>query len=68
VLAPGGGVLEPDPSASRVCLLVGPEGGWTSAELSQLFDLGVASAGLGPRVLRVETAAVVAAAITLMTS
>jgi 16S rRNA (uracil1498-N3)-methyltransferase len=68
VLAPGGGVLKLDPSASSFALLVGPEGGWTATELSQLADLGVPSVGLGPRVLRVETAAVVAAALVLAPS
>lgn len=68
VLAPGGGLLVPDPSASSISLLVGPEGGWTPTELAQLSGLGVASIGLGPRVLRVETAAVVAAALALTTS
>jgi 16S rRNA (uracil1498-N3)-methyltransferase len=68
VLVPGGGVLTPAPSASSISLLVGPEGGWSASELSQLSDLGVASVGLGPRVLRVETAAVVAAALALATS
>jgi len=68
VLAPGGGALAPDPSASSIALLVGPEGGWSTTELSQLSDLGVANVGLGPRVLRVETAAVVAAALALATS
>ena len=67
VLAPGGGALEAGSAASSIALLVGPEGGWTATELSQLVDLGVASVGLGPRVLRVETAAVVAAALVLAT-
>lgn len=39
-------------------LLVGPEGGWSVDERAQLVDLGCRPAGLGQRVLRVETAAI----------
>jgi 16S rRNA (uracil1498-N3)-methyltransferase len=70
-------VLDPDPAASRlptllpparpVLLLVGPEGGFTEAELSALAREGVRTAALGSCVLRVETAAVAAAAIALAT-
>jgi len=42
-------------------LLVGPEGGWTERELS----LAKRKAGLGPRNLRADTAAIVALAIAL---
>lgn len=56
-----------DPSAasrgdSRAALLVGPEGDWTDEEAAELLDLGCRAVHLGVRVLRVETAAVVAAA------
>jgi 16S rRNA (uracil1498-N3)-methyltransferase len=44
------------PSLERPCVLVGPEGGWTPQERAR-FDRTV---GLGPRVLRAETAAIVA--------
>jgi 16S rRNA (uracil1498-N3)-methyltransferase len=40
-------------------VLVGPEGGWDDDEL----DLGLPRVRLGPRVLRTETAAVVAGAL-----
>ena len=43
----------------RAALLVGPEGGWTSAEVATLESLGCRQKSLGPTVLRVETAAVV---------
>ena len=42
--------------------LVGPEGGFTPAELSAATQAGALRAGLGPHVLRVETAAVALAA------
>lgn len=47
-------------------VLVGPEGGWTEAEAEELRSLGCRPVGLGERVLRVETAAVVAAAAVLV--
>ncbi len=49
---PGG---EP-PSLSRPVVLVGPEGGWAPEELGQ----GLPALGLGPSVLRTESAAVAA--------
>ena len=50
--APGG----KPPSLARPALLVGPEGGWSDAELS----CGLPSVGLGPTILRAETAAIAA--------
>lgn len=43
-------------------LVVGPEGGLTGAEVAALVDAGAQPAGLGPRVLRFETAAIAALA------
>ncbi len=43
------------------CCLVGPEGGFTPTELHQLDTAGAKSVSLGSYVLRVETAAVLAA-------
>ena len=45
---------------SAVLALVGPEGGWSDDELEALSDWGCKAVTLGPRVLRTETAAVVA--------
>ena len=56
---PGGG----PPSLERPMLLVGPEGGWEEAERSAAAAAGFPSVGLGPTVLRTETAAVVAGAL-----
>jgi len=51
-------------SAGRqVCLLVGPEGGFSTAEVALCTASGFAAVGLGPRVLRSETAAIVAVAL-----
>jgi 16S rRNA (uracil1498-N3)-methyltransferase len=46
-------------------LAVGPEGGWSAEELTALGESGLTPALLGERSLRVETAAVVGAAMLL---
>jgi 16S rRNA (uracil1498-N3)-methyltransferase len=46
-----------------VLLLVGPAGGWDATEVERLRTAGYRAAGLGPRILRSETAAVAAVAI-----
>lgn len=53
--------------AARVALLVGPEGGWTDGERHQASRAGWTPASLGPHVLRAETAAAAAIAITINT-
>lgn len=56
--------LEPDAAGTRtVLLLIGPEGGFTPAELDLAGQAGVHSARLGRHVLRVETACVAACAV-----
>ena len=42
----------------RLCLAVGPEGGWTDAEFSAAAEAGFVEASLGELVLRTETAVV----------
>ena len=61
---PSRGVSELPPDALRN-VLVGPEGGLESAEVDALVDLGWHVAWLGPRVLRAETAVIVAATLAL---
>jgi len=46
-----------------VALMVGPEGGFSRAEVEQAQAVGVMPVRLGPRLLRTETAAIVAAAL-----
>jgi 16S rRNA (uracil1498-N3)-methyltransferase len=50
-------------AANSVALAIGPEGGWTSKELSAFTDAGWTAASLGPSILRAETAALAALAI-----
>jgi 16S rRNA (uracil1498-N3)-methyltransferase len=63
----GGGSLDavfPAP-AGGFAVVVGPEGGLTGGELRVCEASGCVRVGLGPRVLRAETAAIVAAALVL---
>jgi 16S rRNA (uracil1498-N3)-methyltransferase len=59
VLAPGGTEsLESLSAATAATLLVGPEGGLADDEIAQAVRAGFVPLGLGPRVLRTETAGV----------
>jgi 16S rRNA (uracil1498-N3)-methyltransferase len=51
-------------SVNRILVVLGPEGGFTSREIDRTKDAGFTVAGLGPRILRAETASL--AACTLM--
>jgi len=51
--------------AFNVSVLVGPEGGFTDEEAALVEHYGVRLVGLGPRILRAETAGLVAAAAIL---
>jgi 16S rRNA (uracil1498-N3)-methyltransferase len=53
----------PEAPDSRILLLIGPEGGWSSAEREAAHASGFTSVSLGARILRAETAAVAALAI-----
>ncbi|HYU30993.1 MAG TPA: RsmE family RNA methyltransferase [Thermoanaerobaculia bacterium] len=72
VLDPGGesvgSVRSVRSVGSTAALLVGPEGGWSDSERAELRAAGWRAVGLGPRVLRIETAAVVGAAAVLLHS
>jgi 16S rRNA (uracil1498-N3)-methyltransferase len=48
---------------TEVCLLVGPEGGFSETDLAHIDAAGFAALRLGPRTLRAETAAIVASAL-----
>ncbi len=59
IAEPGGGA----PSIAAPLALIGPEGGWTTAELDAAAAQGVRTVTLSDHVLRVETAAVAAGAL-----
>jgi len=56
VAEPGGRALGPE----DVTVLIGPEGGWDSKELSEASEAGIAEVSVGNHVLRAETAAIAA--------
>ena len=56
------GIGRQEPS---IALLIGPEGGFTDEEVALARNKGALAVGLGPRVLRTETAAIVASALIL---
>jgi len=62
VLAHPEGAALPRLAGQDVAFVVGPEGGFTDAEVDQARALGWQVVGLGPRLLRVETAALALAA------
>ncbi|MGC8873673.1 MAG: 16S rRNA (uracil(1498)-N(3))-methyltransferase [Chloroflexia bacterium] len=49
----------------NVSLLIGPEGGFSTAEVELARGYGIQPVSLGPRILRAETAGVVAAVLVL---
>ncbi len=52
-------------SPRDIVLALGPEGGWTPSELELFRDAGWIAASLGNTILRAETAAIAALAVTL---
>ena len=52
-------------AASRIALVIGPEGGFDAFEVEQLAGVGAIPVSLGPRILRTENAALVAASAIL---
>jgi 16S rRNA (uracil1498-N3)-methyltransferase len=63
---PAGGPAAP--YAEDTAIAVGPEGGFTAEEMKLALDNGWQMVGLGPRILRVETAAVALAAIVALSN
>jgi 16S rRNA (uracil1498-N3)-methyltransferase len=51
--------------STRIALLIGPEGGFTEQEQLQAAQNGATCFNLGPRILRTETAAMIASALIL---
>lgn len=63
VLHPVAEPLTSHPKPARLAFLIGPEGGLNDAEVAQASAAGFHAARLGPRVLRTETAPVVALSV-----
>jgi 16S rRNA (uracil1498-N3)-methyltransferase len=53
------------PQAREVWLFIGPEGGFSAGEVALAQQAGALPVTLGPRILRAETAAIVAATLAL---
>ena len=60
----GGIELKEKHSIRKILLMLGPEGGFTQKEIEMAENSGFVVAGLGPRILRAETATL--AAVTLV--
>jgi 16S rRNA (uracil1498-N3)-methyltransferase len=58
-------VLASHVSAGETVLAIGPEGGWTEDEMQLFQEAGWIAASLGLTILRAETAAIAATAITM---
>jgi 16S rRNA (uracil1498-N3)-methyltransferase len=58
-------VLDAHPNARNVCVVIGPEGGIAEQEIEQAIGAGAIPVTLGARILRTETAGLVAAACIL---
>jgi 16S rRNA (uracil1498-N3)-methyltransferase len=65
VLAEKADLNSPSGRPLSVNLFVGPEGGFTSDEVTMASDFGITPVSLGPRILRSETAALAFAAVVL---
>jgi len=57
--------LQSDDASDDLILALGPEGGWTEAEVRLFRDSGWTSASLGNSILRAETAAIAAVAVVI---
>lgn len=57
--------LEKIGKAEEIAVLIGPEGGFSTAEIAQFITWGVKPVSLGPRILRAETAGPTLAALLL---
>lgn len=65
ILAPGANtaLARIDAPQTRVCILIGPEGGFSEVEYEDAEIAGFRAVSLGPRILRTETAAAAALAV-----
>jgi len=58
-----GEIISSNPTAKKVGIIIGPEGGFADEEVAVLSEAGAHSVKLGPRILRTETAGVVTVAL-----
>lgn len=58
------GLASEDNFPQKIMVMLGPEGGFSEQEINMVWNRGFISAGLGPRILRAETATI--AAVTLV--
>lgn len=65
ILRPGAGtaLASLESPVTKICLLIGPEGGFSDPEYDDAEVAGFRAVSLGPRVLRTETAALAAVAV-----
>lgn len=63
--APSGTPIQPFATSGSLIWMVGPEGGFSSAEEAMLCACGVRPSRIGERIMRVETAAICGAAILI---
>ena len=61
VFSPEGELLSASKKEKSLVMYIGPEGGWDTEDWKLFQEAGVATASLGQRVLRTETAAIVSA-------
>ncbi|MBO4888266.1 MAG: 16S rRNA (uracil(1498)-N(3))-methyltransferase [Firmicutes bacterium] len=54
-----------DTKPQKIALLIGPEGGFSEEEIRKILAAGGQAVTLGPRILRTETAGMIAAALIL---
>ncbi len=58
-------ILQPASNINRIGIVIGPEGGFEEDEINKVLDWGAKSVSLGPRILRTETAGIVASSIVM---
>lgn len=63
IFLPGGQKINKSILESSINILIGPEGGFSATEIESAYTNNFVTAGLGPRILRTETAGISAIAI-----
>ncbi|SHJ79216.1 16S rRNA (uracil(1498)-N(3))-methyltransferase [Paramaledivibacter caminithermalis] len=58
-------VIRSKDNIKKIGIIIGPEGGFTKEEILEIENLGGLSVSLGPRILRTETAGLVATSIIM---